>query len=342
MVNIFSRKRLSLSASQKGFTHRTFLIVLAVLFIGFSFFKPAPTHASANSSRIKSGVAGYCMDDSSNSNAVNNEVDVWGCNNTEAQTWSVSKGNIIHNGSYCLTVKDNKSDINTSVVLDKCSNESGQVWLSDQAGFYNPNSNYCLSAPDSQSRGKLFIGNCNKLNSPIEKWAPESLSGKSTFSIYDCTGADEGEKIACNAEKEWSTWQSGSMSHNDLLNVYTDNSPYEEWCADFVSYVYKESGYPFTQGEAAGWDESNANNIQNMGFTKHLASSGYIPKPGDVAYFNYENGHVEIVAFGGTNPTFIYGNSGTIDPTTGNGQMKANTITKDSGEGQLIYYLSPN
>jgi cell wall-associated NlpC family hydrolase len=147
--------------------------------------------------------------------------------------------------------------------------------------------------------------------------------------------------VACYAEKEWTTWQSGGISHDTLLNSYTNGSPDEEWCADFVSYVYKEAGYPFTQGSSNGWDENNANYIQYMGFAMHSASSGYVPKPGDIAFFNYNAGHVEIVVSGGSHPTFIYGDSATIDPTTGNGQMKANTILSDS-DGQIVYYLSPN
>ena len=78
-----------------------------------------------------------------------------------------------------------------------------------------------------------------------------------------------------------------------------------------------------------------------MGYTIHYASTGYLPKPGDVAFFNYSAGHVEIVISGGKQPTFIYGDSGTIDPTTGNGQMKANTILGNVS-GQVVYYLSPN
>ena len=124
------------------------------------------------------------------------------------------------------------------------------------------------------------------------------------------------------------------------MTGYTDGAPYEEWCADFVSYIYKEAGYPFTGGETNGWDENNANKIQFMGFVKHDPAN-YTPKPGDVGYFNYNGGHVEIVISGGAHPTFIYGNSATIDPTTGNGQMESNTIVQDGSLGHLVYYLSP-
>ena len=123
---------------------------------------------------------------------------------------------------------------------------------------------------------------------------------------------------------------------NDCGNANKD----EEWCADFVSYVYKQAGYPFLYGERDGWDEYYAPNIQNQGFIYHSAAS-YIPHAGDVAFFDYNGGHVEIVAVGGSKPIFIYGDSGTIDKTTGNGDMAENTITNDGYAGQVIYYLSP-
>jgi len=61
--------------------------------------------------------------------------------------------------------------------------------------------------------------------------------------------------VACYAAKEWAAWQAPGSNHNALLNVYADGNGYEEWCADFISYVYKEAGYPFSGGERDGWDE---------------------------------------------------------------------------------------
>ena len=166
-------------------------------------------------------------------------------------------------------------------------------------------------------------------------WSKHSTGGASLA----CSGT-EGQVVACEAAKQWITWQTGTPSHNALLNDYSDSNGYEEWCADFISYIYQEAGHPFTNGERNGWDEYLAGNIQYQGFTYHDAAN-YLPQTGDVAYFDYSGGHVEIVAVGGPKPIFIYGDSGTTDPSTGNGQMAENTITDDGTEGQVIYYLSP-
>jgi hypothetical protein len=140
---------------------------------------------------------------------------------------------------------------------------------------------------------------------------------------------------------QWALWQANPNGHTGLLTQFTDGNSYEEWCADFVSYVYKISGYPFQNGERDNWDEYNANNLVNLNFTVHNAGS-YIPKPGDIAYFDYSGGHVELVVTGGSHPTFIYGDSGTTDPMTGNGEMNEDTLTNDGSAGSVQYYLSPN
>ena len=156
-----------------------------------------------------------------------------------------------------------------------------------------------------------------------------------------CQSGTTGERVACFAARAWQDWRAGPSGHAALLAAYTDGNAYEEWCADFVSYLYKQAGHPFTSGERDGWDEYVADDIQNQGFTLHDAAT-YTPKAGDVAYFDYNGGHVEIVAVGGSKPIFIYGDSGTPDPATGNGDMAENSITSDGDAGQVVYYLSPN
>jgi hypothetical protein len=321
---------------QKGATHHimTWALVFVLCFGVILTFRSVVGHAAGVSSNIKSGMSGYCLDDHDSIAANNAVVDAWGCNGSSAQDWTISAGTIQHDKNLCLAVASNGTTVGDNIILRTCDQEAGQVWLRDQGGFENPNSGLCLSIPNAKTGQQLVTASCSYLSQNYEVW---TTTLKST-----CIDGTKGEQVACEAEQDWTQWQSGTPSHETLLNQYTDRAPYEEWCADFVSYVYKQAGTPFTAGETNGWDENIASNIQNMGFTLHPASSGYVPKPGDVAYFDYAGGHVEIVVSGGTTPTFVYGNSATIDPTTGNGEMEANTITSKGSEGQVVYYLSPN
>lgn len=299
-----------------------------------SVFKLASHGADAAGSLIiKSGVAGYCLDDHDSGLAAGNQVDAWSCNGSDAQAWTVNYDSIRHADKYCLSVAGNRKNSGANIVLNPCASAPGQVWLRDKGGYINPNSGLCL-----RNSHLLTLTSCSKLANASETWTPENYDGKKV-GLPRCDGT-RGQKIACVAASEWVRWQN-SNSHEALLNTYTDGAPYEEWCADFVSYVYKQAGYPLTRAYG-GWDENDANNLRKYPeFTLHQASSGYVPKAGDIAWFNYNGGHVEIVVSGGPHPTFIYGNSAEVDPTTGNGDMRTNTIVKNGPEGRLVYYLSP-
>lgn len=313
-------------------------LIVAVLFFAIICALPLMhTHAQVATQDIRSGIAGKCLDDYQGLTKMNTKLSIRECNGTTAQGWVVTTARIIHDNTYCLSVQGNGVSAGSHVVLNHCDQSPGQVWLRDRSGFENPNSGMCLSVLSNSAM--VGITPCHTMSEQSQQWTAAFVHESSYTPT--CDGSTEGDRIACAAEQQWSLWQTGSPSHTTLLNQYTDGNGYEEWCADFVSYVYKQAGHPFTQGERNGWDEYNANVIQYLGFRIHPAGSGYIPRTGDIAYFNYAGGHVEIVIRGGTTPTFIYGNSGTIDPATGNGDMEANTITNDGELGQVIYYLSP-
>jgi hypothetical protein len=312
-----------------------FIVIIILAFGIFYAFALYRSHANAESG--SKGISSYCLENYKNSHTNTDEAAAVKCNKTPEQKWSFSNANIINGSSNCLGVEGNGTTVNDEVGTSNCNSSPGQVWLIYKGGYENPNSGMCLGLQTTSLGQTPIINSCSYLIGSDKFWVPANLSNSS----YSCSGKSQTEAVACYAEQEWTTWQSGTVNHNTLLNEYSDGNGYEEWCADFVSYVYKEAGYPFDQGERDGWDEYNANNVQYQGFTENNVGS-YIPKPGDVAFFDYPGGHVEIVVSGGSSPTFIYGDSATTDPTTGNGEMEANTKTSDGSLGQVTYYLTPN
>jgi len=317
--------------------------VIILLVVGLVFlYQYIGIHQTSAIPEVKSGITGYCLDLFHDKKTTNSTVDSYPCNGRDSQNWVAAGNEIKHDNNYCLAVETTGGS-SGNIVANPCNNTADQTWVSAIGGYENPTTALCLSVPGGKTESQLTAADCKYLTEPAELWQPTAWS-KSTINqpvSLSCNTGTEGQQIACNTAKQWVIWQNGSVSHNDLLNQYTDGNGYEEWCADFVSYIYKISGYPFSNGERDGWDEYLAYNIQNMSFTYHDAAS-YTPKTGDVAYFNYTGGHVEIVAVGGTKPIFIYGDSATTDPSTGNGQMTENTITNDGDAGQVIYYLSPS
>lgn len=315
-------------------------LVLVALIIAFPVLTYAASKSPTTFPEIKSGITNTCLDLHGDNTSSGSRVDAWPCNGTAAQAWSIVGNTIRHSQNLCLSIKG--SGAITPIVVATCRNQPNQIWQAAIGGFENPASARCLEIPAGKVGSQLVATNCNALTTPIELWAPAVYHpGIQSAATISCNQGSLGQRIACNAAEQWVIWQSGTVNHNSLLNTYSNGNGYEEWCADFVSYIYKVSGDPFTNGERNGWDEYYAPYVRNENFTIHYAGS-YTPKAGDVAFFNYNGGHVEIVAIGGSTPVFIYGDSATIDPTTNNGQMKENTITTDGSLGQVVYYLSPN
>lgn len=312
------------------------VIVAGMVWGGLSIASIGNAIADGSLPDIISAKAGYCIDDYKDATKAGSLVYSWQCNGGEAQDWSFKGGIIEKQGLYCLAANAKQ------VVIDSCRKGSAaESWNRDGVGLQNGASQLCLSL-GAKTDQPLVLAKCNT-NEVSQNWTPSVWSGQSIYdtSSPNCNQFNLGQRVACFAERQWLAWQTEPRLHGVLLSDYTDGNSNEEWCADFVSYVYREAGDPFSGGERNGWDEYNANNIEYQGFNYHPANGGYVPKPGDVAYFNYLGGHVEIVVSGGKHPTFIYGDSGTIDPQTGNGDMAKNQITAVAGEGQLEYYLSP-
>ncbi len=107
---------------------------------------------------------------------------------------------------------------------------------------------------------------------------------------------------------------------------YSDNNR-ESWCADFVSWVYKQAGSPFTGGASGGWRIASVSTLQDW-FKKngHYFKVGdEEPQPGDVAFYigkqtpdGGSQSHVNLVIeVNGNKMTTIGGNeSDTVSQST--------------------------
>lgn len=109
-----------------------------------------------------------------------------------------------------------------------------------------------------------------------------------------CSGANNGVgggSIIDIAKQELDKGTSGCMSDasSGQCQAYTDSNA-EAWCADFVSWVYKQAGKPFTTGESGGWRIPSVYALddylssQQIHFLKSDRSK--TPQPGDVIIMN--------------------------------------------------------
>ncbi|HSX07934.1 MAG TPA: CHAP domain-containing protein [Candidatus Saccharimonadales bacterium] len=129
------------------------------------------------------------------------------------------------------------------------------------------------------------------------------------------------QKVVCLLEQELQLWKNGQMkigfraNSADSFSKYSQNAN-ELWCADFVSWIYNQAGYPLKDGGA--WRIPGVATIDSIGraggkFHWH-APGGYTPRPGDLvihggsqhvnAVDTYTNGKLTMIGGDQGNPAY--------------------------------------
>lgn len=154
-----------------------------------------------------------------------------------------------------------------------------------------------------------------KTSSPTNGTASASSSDSCTQS-----GGQDGGSVVSVAEREYQK-NKGILEYEGDIKEYTAGRQ-EAWCADFVSWVYKSAGTPFTDGPPGGdlsWQHPGVTELQAWFKSKQIyfaAGGNQEPKPGDVAFYigaqtadGGSSEHVNIVvAVNGDTITTIGGN----------------------------------
>ncbi len=83
----------------------------------------------------------------------------------------------------------------------------------------------------------------------------------------------------------------GATSFDDTMRKYSQGAE-EPWCADFVSWVYKESGMPLNNPNSGSWRIPGTQTLKqyfkNQGSWQEYVQNNlqnYQPKPGDVVIY---------------------------------------------------------
>ncbi len=91
------------------------------------------------------GYEGLCVDDRGASTADYNPIQVYTCNGTGAQDWTVAAGNTLQVLGMCMDVDGGGTANGTAVDLYSCNGTGAQVWVPQSNGeLVNPQSGKCL------------------------------------------------------------------------------------------------------------------------------------------------------------------------------------------------------
>jgi hypothetical protein len=116
------------------------------------------------------GYGGKCVDVNAASTANGTQIQLYTCNGTNAQRWTVGNGNQIQALGKCLDVAAAGTANGTRVQLWDCNGTVAQQWISSNGQLVNPNANKCLDAtgPSSADRTPLQIWDC--FGSANQRW----------------------------------------------------------------------------------------------------------------------------------------------------------------------------
>ncbi|HEV2636790.1 MAG TPA: ricin-type beta-trefoil lectin domain protein [Actinocrinis sp.] len=114
---------------------------------------------------IVSGVSsGLCVDDSNSSTTTGSHIQIWACNGTGAQSWTVASNGTLQVLGGCLDVASGGTTSGTKVQYWTCNGTGAQQWTrGSNNSLVNPQSGLCLDDPGSTTTQgtQLQIWTCN-------------------------------------------------------------------------------------------------------------------------------------------------------------------------------------
>lgn len=146
-----------------------------------------PAAAAPNITAPITGIGGKCIDVSNSNTANGTAVQLWDCNGTGAQQWSLAADGTIRALGKCLDVSASGTTNGTLVQLWDCNGTAAQQWIYTPAhDLVNPQANKCLDATGNSSASgtRLEIWDCTGATN--QKWTTsvQTVTSKRTVVYY--------------------------------------------------------------------------------------------------------------------------------------------------------------
>ncbi|GGK88401.1 hypothetical protein GCM10012284_23020 [Mangrovihabitans endophyticus] len=129
-----------------------------------------PTQPGGRTGRI-TGIAGKCVDVAAASSANGTAIQLYDCNGTNAQSWTVGDDGSVRALGKCMDVTAAGTANGTKIQLYDCNGTGAQRWTAQSNGtLVNAGSGRCLDATDNSSANgtRLQIWDC--FASPNQRW----------------------------------------------------------------------------------------------------------------------------------------------------------------------------
>ncbi|CAM5300876.1 ThuA domain-containing protein [Streptomyces atroolivaceus] len=117
------------------------------------------------------GIGGKCVDVANGASADGTQIQLWTCNQSAAQKWTVATDQTLRALGKCLDISGGGTADGTKIQLYGCNNTAAQKWVPQADGtLRNPQSGKCLDAAGVSSTDgtKLHLWTC--LSAVNQKW----------------------------------------------------------------------------------------------------------------------------------------------------------------------------
>lgn len=131
-----------------------------------------PTPAASPRVGVVTGFGGLCLDDANARTVSGNQVDVFTCNGSNAQKWTVTPADdTVRVLGMCLDVQGGATADGTTVVLNACDKSASQEFVPRGNGsLYNVQSGRCLDDPNSSTTPRTVVQIWQCTGNGNQKW----------------------------------------------------------------------------------------------------------------------------------------------------------------------------
>ncbi|MDG9677053.1 ThuA domain-containing protein [Micromonospora sp. DH14] len=117
------------------------------------------------------GLAGKCLDVRNGATADGTQIQIYTCNSSAAQTWTVTPNSTIKALGKCLDVNGSGTADGTKIQLWTCNGTGAQNWAAQSDGtLRNPSSGKCLDVSGNNSADSTIVHLWTCLNAANQKW----------------------------------------------------------------------------------------------------------------------------------------------------------------------------
>ena len=228
----------------------------------------APAASAATVTGPVTGYQGLCLDDRSASTANFNPVQVYTCNGTNAQNWTVdSTANTLQVLGKCLDVNGAGTANGTTVDLYDCNGTGAQMWVPQSNGeLVNSNSGKCLDDTGWGGSGtQVQIWSCT--DGANQQWSLTSGGGGPSPSPSPSgTGSGGGlnPSVAPGGNFDLSLWELQEPVGSPGSPTTIPPSQLEGANGFQDSYFYTDSG----DGAMTFWDPENGVTTPNSKYAR--------------------------------------------------------------------------